>query len=184
MDQGRALEAERLTRAMETTRAKIMGTVGELRENVSRTVDWREQVRTHPGAALGAAATGGMLLGHWLSARISPRAPRSGAPPRVHDDERTPQRGTLVRGPWTRAGSRVSDLLNRVIDELGDTVEKAAIPPLIARVQGFLQPSPKVGDASPGSQVVDAEGRVEEPGVYPGGPAGRQRYPPHAGPPR
>jgi hypothetical protein len=184
MDQGRVLEAERLTRAMETTRAKIMGTVGELRENVSRTVDWREQVRTHPGAALGAAATGGMLLGHWLSARIPPRAPRSGAPPRVHDDERTPQRGTLVSGPWTRAGSRVSDLLNRVIDELGDTVEKAAIPPLIARVQGFLQPSPKADDASPGPQVVDAGGRVEEPGVYPGGPAGRQSYPPHAGPPR
>ena len=107
MDQGRVLEAERLTRAMETTRAKIMGTVGELRENVSRTVDWREQVKTHPAAALGAAATGGMLLGHWLSARISPRAPRSGAPPRVPDDERTPQRGTLVSGPWTRAGSRV-----------------------------------------------------------------------------
>lgn len=184
MDQGRVLEAERLTRAMETTRAKIMGTVGELRENVSRTVDWREQVKTHPGAALGAAATGGMLLGHWLSARISPRAPRSGAPPRVPDDERTPQRGTLVSGPWTRAGSRVSDLLNRVIDELGDTLEKAAIPPLIARVQGFLQPSPKAGDASPGPQGVAAGGRVEEPGVYPGGPAGRQSYPPHARPPR
>ena len=44
MDQGRVLEAERLTRAMETTRAKIMGTVGELRENVNRAVDWQEQV--------------------------------------------------------------------------------------------------------------------------------------------
>jgi hypothetical protein len=57
---------------METTRAKITGTVGELRENVNRAVDWREQVKTHPGAALGAAATGGILLGHWLGAKMAP----------------------------------------------------------------------------------------------------------------
>ena len=183
MDQGRVLEAERLTRAMETTRAKIMGTVGELRENVHRSIDWREQVKTHPAAALAAATAGAMLVGHWLGARMSTRAPRRGAPARVHDAERTPQPGPLVSGPWTRAGSRVSDLLNRVVDELGDTVEQAAIPPLIARVQGFLQPSSKASAASPRPRE-DAGGRVEEPGVYPGGPAGRQSYSPHAGPPR
>ena len=48
MDQGQVLEAQRLSRAMETTRARITGTVGELRENVTRAVDWREQVKTHP----------------------------------------------------------------------------------------------------------------------------------------
>jgi hypothetical protein len=167
MDQGRVLEAERLSRAMETTRAKITGTVGELRENVNRAVDWREQVKTHPGAALGAAATGGILLGHWLGAKMAARAPRTGAPPRAHADERAPQGGTLWNGSWTRAGSRVSGLVNRVIDELGDTVEKAAIPPLIARVRGFLLPSPEAADASPRPRA-DAGGRLEErPGPRP-----------------
>lgn len=180
MDQGRVLEAERLSRAMATTRASITGTVEELRENVNRAVDWREQVKTHPRAALGAAATGGVLLGRWLGAKIAVRASRAGAPPGARAGERAP--GTLLKGPWVRAGSRVSDLVNRVIDELGDTVEKAAIPPLIARVQGFLQPSPKAGDASPGPRA-DTGGRREESGVYPGGPADRQSYPPHAGPP-
>ena len=41
MDQGRVLEAERLSQAMKTTRAAITNTVGELRENVNRAVDWR-----------------------------------------------------------------------------------------------------------------------------------------------
>ena len=158
MDQGRILEAERLTRAMATTRAKITGTVGELRESANRAIDWREQVKTHPTAALAAAATGAMLVGHWLGARMSARAPRSGASPQGPDDERTPRRGTLVSGLWTRAGARVSDLLSRVIDEVGDTIEKTAIPPLIARVQGFLQPSSNASDASPRPQG-DAEGR-------------------------
>jgi hypothetical protein len=176
MDQGRFLEAERLTRAMATTRAKITGTVGELRESANRAIDWREQVKTHPAAALAAVATGAMLVGHWLGARMSARAPRSGASPQGSGDERTPQRGTLVSGPWMRAGSRVSDLLNRVIDEVGDTVERAAIPPLIARVQGFLQPSSKAYDTPPRSRG-DAGGRVEAPGVYPGVPAGRQSEP-------
>jgi hypothetical protein len=182
MDQGRVLEAERLTRAMATTRAKITGTVGELRESATRAIDWREQVKTHPAAALAAAAMGAMLMGHWLAARMSARTPRRGSP-QGPDDERAPQRGTLVSGPWTRAGSRVTNLLNRVIDEVGDTVEKAAIPPLIARVQGFLQPSSNASDASSRPQG-DAEGRIKEPGVYPGGLAGRQSYPPQAGSPR
>ena len=114
---------------------------------MNRAVDWREQVKTHPRAALGAAATGGVLLGRWLGAKIAVRASGAGAPPGARAGERAP--GTLLKGPWVRAGSRVSDRVNRVIDELGDTVEKAAIPPLIAHVQGFLQPSPKAGDASP-----------------------------------
>ena len=180
MDPGRVREAERLSYAMETTRAAITGTVEELRGNVNRAVDWREQVKTHPGVALGAAATGGMLLGHWLAAKFAARAPRAGAPPPPVADERAPLGGTLLNGSWTRAGSRFSGLLNRVIDELGDTVETAAIPPFIARVRGFLQPSPKAGDAP---RLRENTGdRLEEPGVYPGGPTGRQSYAPHAEP--
>ena len=51
---------------METTRARITGTVGELRENVTRAVDWREQVKTHPGAALATAGAVGLLLAYWV----------------------------------------------------------------------------------------------------------------------
>lgn len=143
MDQGRVLEAERLTHAMETTRARILGTVEELRENVHRSIDWREQVKAHPAAALAAAATGAMLVGRWLGARMSARAPRPDAAP---PGASVP----LLNGPLSRAGSRVSDLVNRVIDELGDTVERAAVPPLIARVQSFLQSGPGGGRAPAG----------------------------------
>lgn len=202
MDQGQAVETERLSRAMETTRASIRSTVGELRDIVTRAVDWREHIKIHPGAALGVAATGGMLLGRWLGEKIPARANRSGSPSRppaenpAFDGTRPPTSvRTLLDGSWTRAGSRVGELVNRVIDELGDTVETTAIPPLIARVRSFLQPSTKAGgqrrsgpadswqprgeDASSGSR--DAGARFAEPGVYPGGPAGRQSYPPHAG---
>jgi hypothetical protein len=183
MDPKRVLEAERLSHAMETTRAAIKGTVEELRENVNRAVDWREQVKTHPAVALGAAATGGMFLGHWLGAHFAAKATRAGAAPPALADEGAPPGATLLNGSWSRAGSRFSDLVNRVIDEVGDTVEKAAIPPLIARVRGFLQPRPRRGDASPRPRE-DAGDRFEEPDIYRGAPAGRQSSPPHAGPPR
>lgn len=182
MDQGRVLEAERLSHAMKTTRAAITNTVGELRENVNRAVDWREQVKTHPRAVLGAAAAGGMLLGHWLGGRIAARAPRAGVPPTAGVAEHAARGGMLMNGSWTRAGSRFSGLVNRIIDELGDTVERAVIPPLIASVRGFLQPGPRATDAAP--MPSEKPGRVEEPGVYSGGPAGRQSYPPHAHKPR
>jgi len=191
MDQGQAVETERLSRAMETTRASIRSTVGELRDNVTRAVDWREHIKIHPGAALGVAATGGILLGRWLGEKIS-------APEKPAFDETRPPTSvrTLLDGSWARAGSRVGALVNRVIDELGDTVETAAIPPLVARVRSFLQPSTQAGsqwrsgpmdsgqpsgeDASSGSREGAGAG-VVEPGVYPGRPAGRQSYLPDAG---
>ena len=183
MDQERALEADRLSQAMKTTRAAITDTVGELRENVNRAVDWREHVKTHSATALGAAAVGGILLGHWLGAKIAARTPSAGAPSSAGAAEHAPRGGMLLNGSLTRAGSRFSDLVNRVIDELGDTVEKAAIPPLIARFRGILQPGPKGTDASP--MPRQDPGRFEEPGVSSGWPAGRQAYSPHASqPPR
>jgi hypothetical protein len=163
MDQGQVLEAQRLSRAMETTRARITGTVGELRENVTRAVDWREQVKTHPGAALATAGAVGLLLAYWVSAPSARTA--SGAPvrPSAPADEHSPPGSSVLRGSWTRAGSRLSDLVNRVIDEVGDTVEKAAIPPLIGRIRGFLPAGSTASDPSCGGS--GREGLRKAPGV-------------------
>ena len=148
MDQGQVLEAQRLSRAMETTRARITGTVGELRENVARAVDWREQVKTHPGAALATAGAVGLLLAYWVTAPGARTA--SGAPVWPSAP------AGVLRGSWTRAGSRLSDLVNRVIDEVGDTVEKAAIPPLIGRIRGFLPAGSTTSDPSCGGSDARA----------------------------
>ena len=150
MDQGQVLEAQRLSRAMETTRARISGTVGELRGNVTRAVDWREQVKTHPGAALATAGAVGLLLAYWFSAPSGRTASRAPVAPSAPGDQPSPPGSSVLRGPWTRAGSRLSDLVNRVIDEVGDTVEKAAIPPLIGRIRGFLPASSTAGGPSCG----------------------------------
>jgi hypothetical protein len=56
MDHGRTVEAERLKEEMESSRAHIAETVEELKGAVSQAVDWREQVKAHPGASLGVVA--------------------------------------------------------------------------------------------------------------------------------
>ncbi|SEM00259.1 Protein of unknown function [Stigmatella aurantiaca] len=54
---------EALRAEIERTRAELSTSVTALREEVAAAVDWREWVRTHPMAAVGAAFTLGFLLG-------------------------------------------------------------------------------------------------------------------------
>ena len=139
MDHGRTVEAERLKGAMESSRASIAETVDELRGAVSQAMDWREYVKTHPGATLGIAATAGVVAGHWLGSRLvseelasprpAPSRPASAAQPR------------LLEGSKSRAGARMENLVNLVIDEVADAVETAAIVPLFARLRTFLRSS-------------------------------------------
>lgn len=52
---------------IEKARAQIASSMVALREEVSQRTDWREWVRTHPGACIGAA----FALGFWIG--YSPR---------------------------------------------------------------------------------------------------------------
>lgn len=100
------------------------------------------------GAAIASVPGGyGIVGGVFLLAPVRPSAPA---------DERFPPGSSVLRGSWTRAGSRLSDLVNRVIDEVGDTIEKAAIPPLIGRIRGFLPAGSTASDPSCGGSDARA----------------------------
>jgi hypothetical protein len=166
MDHGRTVEAERLKGAMESSRASISETVDELRGAVSQAIDWREYVKTHPGATLGIAATAGAVAGHWLGSKLvseDPASPRP-APARLAG-EATPR---LLDGSKSRAGARLESLVNLVIDEVADAVETAAIVPLFARLRNFLRSSagaPAAAETSAGAREAgeSAAGAAEDP---------------------
>jgi ElaB/YqjD/DUF883 family membrane-anchored ribosome-binding protein len=52
-----------LRQDIERTRAELATSVSALREEVAVAADWREWVRRHPYACVGAAFAVGMLLG-------------------------------------------------------------------------------------------------------------------------
>ncbi|ADO71259.1 DUF3618 domain-containing protein [Stigmatella aurantiaca] len=54
---------EALRAEIERTRAELSTSVSALREEVAAAVDWREWVRTHPLAFVGAAFAVGFVLG-------------------------------------------------------------------------------------------------------------------------
>jgi hypothetical protein len=55
--------AERIRADLERTRAELARSVQALRQEVARTVDWREWIRRHPAAFLIGAFTVGFALG-------------------------------------------------------------------------------------------------------------------------
>lgn len=169
MDHGRTVEAERLKEEMESSRASIASTVEELKGAVSQAIDWREQVKAHPGTSLGIVAGAGLVLGHWLGGKIGagdrPRPPATaGAAP--------PGPG-LLDGSLNRAGTRVENLVNLVIDEVADAVETAAIAPLFTRLRGFLRTSTSTGAPHEDTVPSTAFGsRAAEPRPTASQPAG------------
>lgn len=188
MDQGRDVETRRLREAMDTTRASIRDTVGQLREKVSEAVDWRHYVTRYPGASLTAAAMLGVLVGHQIGSmmlgngRSAVRTDDHGfAVPATHapagyagEESRVDRTGRTessdpfrpLSASWSRAGSRLERILNRLIDEAGETLENAVVPLLIRRVEDWFgvggAPRHAAGSREPGD---------------PGAPAGTHAYP-------
>ncbi len=185
MDQGRTLEAEELSRAMEDSRASISETVSELREAVNQAIDWREHVKTHPGASLGIAAGAGLIVGRWVGTKITgadtsrpgARDEAAGWSPASHVKSVGAPPGRMLDGSRHRAASRAESLVNRVIDEVADAVEAGALVPLFARLRGFLRDS--AAPAHRGDEALRADASPGRPaaadrlrGVQPGTPAG------------
>jgi phage tail protein X len=66
MDQERAVEIDHVTEAMDMTRRSITETVGELRDRVHESTDWRTYAVTYPAASLVVAAASGLALARVL----------------------------------------------------------------------------------------------------------------------
>lgn len=66
MAEERALDIKRVTSAMDTTRQSIQDTLGELKERVQESADWRHQVGRRPLTSLWVALACGLLLARIL----------------------------------------------------------------------------------------------------------------------
>jgi hypothetical protein len=69
-----AAEAE-----LEDARARVASSMNTLGDELARRSDWREHIRKHPLAILGAALGGGYALGGGLSAPVTARLLKGGA---------------------------------------------------------------------------------------------------------
>lgn len=124
MDQERALEIARITHDMDATRQAIRDTVGELRERVHESADWRQYVVARPIASLVVAAACGLALARILmpAARLV-RPPLSVAPWIARRARPAP-----LPGPWSRLFGAASLL-----------TELAAFPALVSRIRETLR---------------------------------------------
>jgi hypothetical protein len=66
MAEERSLDIKRVTSAMDTTRQSIQDTLGELKERVQESADWRHQVGRRPLTSLGVAVACGLVLARIL----------------------------------------------------------------------------------------------------------------------
>jgi hypothetical protein len=179
---------------MENTRESIRDTVEEIKGRVGETVDWHHYVRSYPATSLSIAAAVGLLVGRGVGMMISGRRERSAEPAGFGDyraaeafgeaalasasyaDPARPLAGPrrAVNESWSRLGSRVETIVNRVIDELTDAVETALVPAVSSWVRKRLDFG---GGEGRQGWVGDGSDRAGRGGVIPGGPAGRQHFP-------
>lgn len=145
---------ERLTQAMDATRASIGGTLEKIRGRVQEAADWRHYVDQYPGASLSLALSGGVLGGRWLGGVLGPAilgsSPRPSPGAHVAASavagaarESTPAEAAFrASRPWSgvpaRAGSRLEAIANRVMDEMADAVELVVVPALLTRFRRLL----------------------------------------------
>jgi hypothetical protein len=180
---------------MENTRASIRDTVEEIKDRVGETVDWQHYIRNYPGTSLSVAAALGLLIGRGVGVMIHGRREQGAEPAGFGDHRAAETYGEAalasaahagsprpLTGPrravsesWSRLGSRVESIANRVIDELTDAVETTLVPAVSSWVRNRLD----FGSAGEGRQgwVGGGEDRLGKSGVHAGGPAGRQHYP-------
>jgi hypothetical protein len=105
MAEDRALEIKRVTSAMDSTRLSMQDTLGELREHVQESIDWRRQVSRRPITSLWVAVAVGLVLARILIPSV--RSVRG-------------LLGTPAKSKWSG---------------LGLLTQLAALPPLVTQVR-------------------------------------------------
>ncbi len=147
MDPARSVDIEDLRRDIDATRASISRTASALRGKAGDAMQWQTYVERYPvssllGAVLLGAAVGRRLAreieserdaGPWVAAagreavtRIPARLEAGGSGP------------TMASASWERLGGRVEGLVNRIIDDVADALERAVLPALTGAVEAFL----------------------------------------------
>jgi hypothetical protein len=124
MAEERALDIKRVTSAMDTTRQSIQDTLGELKERVQESADWKHQVGRRPLASLGVALACGLLLARIL-------IPAAAGARRRFSGSSKEERGGMTAFPY----------LSGAIGLLG---QLGAFPPVLARLRRLIgQLSPR-----------------------------------------
>jgi hypothetical protein len=156
MDPARRVDIEELRRDIEATRASISRTTSALRGKAGDAMHWQTYFERYPIASLlGAALVGavaGRRIAHGMAGDDSPR-PWVSSTPGVEAVARIPARfrsdgetHRAVTASWHRFGGRVEGLVNRVIDDVADAVERSLLPALAGTVETYL--AGRVGGAS------------------------------------
>jgi hypothetical protein len=126
MDDTRGKETDRLREAVDDVRASVHETVDELSDRVNRAADVREQVRTHPIAALAVATVTGIVVGRQLTMLLGVGGLAAlGA-------------GAALRARPASNGHVVAD---RIINGVGATLASAVLVPVIAGLQQLVESS-------------------------------------------
>src|SRR5215467_12047905 len=126
MDDTRGKETERLREAVDSVRASVHETVDELSDRVNRAADMREQVRTHPIAALAVATVAGLVIGRHLTMFLGVSGLTAlGA-------------GAALRARPMGNGHVVAD---RIINGVGATLASAVLVPVITGLQQLVESS-------------------------------------------
>jgi hypothetical protein len=148
VDEDGNVSTTELRAAMEATRRSIHDTVEQLRDRMGEAMDWRSYIERYPMASLTMAAGTGIFLGRRLGALTE--TPSDGGilhrslSQVSHVSQIVPASGHTFSEPWARAGSRLESIVNRTIDEAGDTIERVLVPTLIsglARLLGGERPA-------------------------------------------
>jgi hypothetical protein len=126
MDDTRGKETDRLREAVDSVRASVHETVDELSDRVNRAADVREQVRTHPIAALAMATVAGLVVGRQLTSLLGVGGLAAlGA-------------GAALRAAPASNGHVIAD---RIINGVGATLASAVLVPVISGLQQLVESS-------------------------------------------
>jgi hypothetical protein len=178
MDPARSVDADRLRRDIETTRAAISQTVGELRGKAGEAMQWQTYVERYPIPILAAVALLGVAVGRRIARGFNGNAYRSNgrqwtstaagmdlaARPPARLDPPGADRFAAVTASWQRLGSRVEGLV-RVIDDVADVAKRVLVPALLGGIQAFFErtgagPAYRPAPADRTSASAEGEGRL------------------------
>jgi hypothetical protein len=126
MDQATDLTLDQIRRDSKATRQRISRAVNALRAEAGKTMHWPTYVARYPLPLLGAAAIASLMLGRRLA--------RAYAGTRPMADDQQPYSGP-ASASWHRLGAHIDGLINRILDEVATTIERAVLPAIVGRVE-------------------------------------------------
>ena len=180
MDEDGNVTTAELRAAMDGTRRSIHDTVEELRHRMGEAMDWRSYIERYPMASLTMAAGTGMLLGRRLGSLAEMPSDGSIVHRSVSQVSQVSQIMPASSGrfsePWARAGSRLESIVNRMIDEAGDTIERVLVPTVISGLARLLGGGERsaLGHSRPAMYADHPTGTGAESGAQTG-PGGSSR---------